>query len=84
MSQIVFTSHAKEKILERGTTTEEVKDVILHGEQIPAKHGRTALRKNFQYNSKWGGNFYHIKQVLAITKKENHHICVITVYTFYF
>lgn len=84
MNKITFTRHAKQKMLERGTTTEEVKNTILHGEQIPAKHGRTALRKNFQYNSKWGGNFYHIKQVLAIIKKEGHDIFVITVYTFYF
>jgi len=82
--KIVFTRHARQKMLERGASAEEVKEVIFHGEQTPAKHGRTALRKNFQYNSTWGGTFYHIKQVLAITKKEKHNILVITVYTFYF
>jgi hypothetical protein len=82
--KIVFPPHARQKMLERGASAEEVKEVILHGEQIPAKHGRTALRKNFQYDSKWGETFYHIKQVLAITKKENHDIFVITVFTFYF
>ena len=69
---------------ERGASIKEVKVTILDGEHFPAKHNRTAYRKNFQYDSKWGEKFYHIKQVLSITKKENEHIIVITVYTFYF
>ena len=82
--QIIFSRHAKQKMRERGASIEETKEAILQGEHIPAKHGRMAYRKNFQYNSKWGGSFYHIKQVLAITKKENAKTFVITVYTFYF
>ena len=82
--QIVFTRHAQQKMQARGASIDEVKETILQGEHIPAKHGRVAYRKNFQYNSKWGGNFYHIKQVVPITKKRNKKSVVITVYTFYF
>ena len=81
---IVFPPHAKQKMRERGATLDEVKETVLHGEHFPAKHSRTSFRKNFQYDSKWSGNFYHIKQVLAVTKKENQTTIVITVYTFYF
>lgn len=84
MFSIIFTRHAKQKMRERGASTDEVKEAINHGEHCPAKHGRISFRKNFQYNSKWGGNLYHIKQIVPITKKENEKILVITVYTFYF
>ena len=58
--------------------------IIDAGEMNFVKHGRIAYRKNFQYNNKWGGKFYHVKQVMPIVKKESDKIIVITVYTFYF
>jgi len=84
MPAIIFTRHAKQKMRERGASIDEVKETINHGEHFSAKHNRVAYRKNFQYNSKWGGNFYHIKQIVLIAKKDNEKILVITVYTFYF
>ncbi len=84
MHSIIFSDHSKVQMIERGATSQEVIDTILKGEGSPAKHGRFSYRKNFQYNDKWGGKFYHIKQVMPIVKKETHNIIVITVYTFYF
>lgn len=84
MVQIIFTHHAQQQMKERGAAIKEVKETILSGEKVPAKHSRVAYRKNFQYNSRWGEKFYHIKQVLPIARKENKKIIVITVYTFYF
>ncbi len=70
---------------ERGASEEEVVEAITCGEPVPAKHGRVASRRNFQYNRNWSGRFYHIKQVMPIIKKEEKgHTVVITVYTFYF
>jgi hypothetical protein len=69
---------------ERGASQKEVIESIQHGENFPAKHGRMFYRKNFQYNRKWAGKFYHIKQVTPVIKKQKDEIIVITVYTFYF
>ena len=69
---------------ERGATEGEVVESIRSGEHLPAKQGRLAYRRNFQYNQKWGGRFYPTKQVMPIVMKERAGIVVITVYTFYF
>jgi len=84
MKHIIFSSHAKQQMSERGVSQNEVIEAVSHGEMSFAKHGRIAYRKNFQYNDKWGNKIYHIKQVMPIIKKENNSIIVITVYAFYF
>ena len=71
-------------MVERGASQDEVIATIAEGERIPAKHGRTAYRKNFQYNHTWGRKFYRVKQVMLIVKEEDDQHIVITVYTFYF
>ena len=84
MNRVVFSRHARQQMLERGATEEEVAEAIAAGERVPAKHGRVAHRRNFQYNRTWSGKFYSIKQVMPITKDERNSTVVITVYTFYF
>ena len=69
---------------ERGASEEEILEAIEAGEGVPAKHGRVAYRRNFQYNRTWGGRPYRIKQVMPIIKEEKRVTVVITVYTFYF
>lgn len=69
---------------ERGALEEEVIEAIRTGEESPAKKGRKAYRKNFQYNSYWSKKFYHIKQVVPVVVEESDIFTVITVYTFYF
>jgi len=46
---IIFSHHAREQMVERGATEEEVRETILTGEEVPAKRGRKGYRKNFQY-----------------------------------
>ena len=41
-------------------------------------------RYNFEYNGRWQGKTYAIKQVAPVVVEEEHEIVVITVYTFYF
>lgn len=83
MKHVTFSDHALKQMLERGASREEIIQAIHHGERIPAKHGRMGYRHNFQYNDKWGGKSYHIKQVMPIVKEEKSFI-VVTVYVFYF
>ena len=41
-------------------------------------------RKNFQFNRRWRGKYYAVKQVAPIVKEESKKLVVVTVYTFYF
>ena len=81
---VVFSRHARQQMLERGASEEEVIEAISDGERTPAKHGRVAYRRNFRYNRIWSGRRYPTKQVMPIAKDEKGRIVVITVYTFYF
>ncbi len=82
--KLIFSDHAHRQMAERGASEAEVVEAITHGERAPAKHGRTAHRRNFDYNRLWSGKQYRIKQVMPITKDESNHTIVITVYTYYF
>jgi hypothetical protein len=84
VKDIEFSDHALLQMRERGAIKGEVAETLRSGEKLPAKSGRYAYRKNFQYNAIWGEKFYRIKQVMVIVKEENHKIIIITVFTFYF
>ena len=81
---IIFSKHSKLQMAERGASETEVIKAIKIGEEVPAKLGRKAFRKNFQYNNHWNDKFYRIKQVMPVIIEEVDAITVITVYTFYF
>lgn len=78
-----FSQHALDQLVDRGTTREEVKQAIEQGEEIPAKKGRLAFRKNFPFQSKWKGKYYEVKQVMPIVIEESAQWVVVTVYVFY-
>jgi hypothetical protein len=76
--------HAKERLLERGATEEEVIATVENGETFPAKFGRTGFRRNFHFGGTWRGRQYATKQIEAIAVKENNDWIVVTVITKYF
>ncbi|MCX8014669.1 MAG: DUF4258 domain-containing protein [candidate division WOR-3 bacterium] len=80
---IIFSQHALDQLHDRGTSQDEVEQAIRQGEEIPAKKGRLAFRKNFPFQSEWNGKYYEIKQVMPIVIEEPTQIVVITVYVFY-
>lgn len=81
---IIFSQHALGQLLDRGATESGVKKAITEGEEVPAKRGRRAFRKNFSFDAQWKGKRYDIKQVMPIVIKEPARWVVITVYVFYF
>lgn len=81
---IRFHPHAQERMAERGTTEDEVRAAIEHGEQFPAKYGRTGFRRNFPFDHQWRGKHFHTKQVEAYVVREELDWLVITVITRYF
>lgn len=84
MKPIRFSQHARQQMVMRGASRNEVIDTIRTGGKAPAKRGRWKFRKNFPYNNLWGGRRYAIKQVLAVVAEDSHVLVVVTVYTFYF
>ena len=81
--EIQIDPHTLERAEERGTNEDEIRDVILAGFPVPAKHGRTGRSKVYEFKrtvlinimSKRGlKNFYNIEKDKIIT---------VTVYVFY-
>jgi hypothetical protein len=75
--------HARQRMAERGATELEVVSAVEHGEQFPAKFGRTGFRRNFVFDTQWKGRHYHTKQIEAFAVKERGWL-VITVIVRYF
>ncbi len=80
---IKIVDHAKERMLTRGATLKEVKEVIKSGNELPAKHGRRAKEKIFKYGKQWLGKIYPQKKVVVIYVEEDNKVVVITVKVFY-
>lgn len=81
---IEISPHAREQMVERGASEDEVLTAIEKGEVEPARKGRKLYRKNFQFNSMWRGKKYKIKQVAPIVANEGNRFIVVTVFVFYF
>jgi hypothetical protein len=84
MKKIRLSHHARSRCGSRGTTEKEVRSAVMRGVREPAKKGRWMCRLNFQYNQKWRGKHYAIKQVAPVIAERGNEIVVITVYTFFF
>ena len=82
--KIIFSKHALGQMQERGATRSEVSEAITEGEKISAKKGRLGFRLNVQYDAKWAGKHYKMKQVMPIVVGERRSYVVVTVYVFYF
>jgi len=57
---------------------------VAEGERMPAKLGRIAFRRNFNYDKIWHGKRYALKQVEAVVVEESDHLVVLTVIARYF
>lgn len=58
-----FHPHARDRLVERGATEDEVRATVEQGERFPALHGRTGFRRNFPFDDVWRGRRYRTKQV---------------------
>jgi len=82
--EIAIHPHARERVLERGTSHDEVIATVMHGERIPAKYGRVAFRRNFPFGGCWRDRAYETKQVEVVVVEEEDRILVITVIVRFF
>lgn len=76
--------HARDRLLERNATEQEVIATVEEGEIFPAKYGRVGFRRNFNYESIWMGKCYSTKQIEVYAVKEGDDWLVITLITRFF
>jgi hypothetical protein len=80
---VKFSHHALLRARERGTTREEIEDVLFSGDPVPAKQGRSCMRKLFKVDEVRQGKRYSQKTVEVYHVVEGDVIVVVTVYVFF-
>ena len=80
---IQIDPHALERAEERGTNAEEIRDVIDTGLVIPAKRGRMAKAKVYDFKQERHDKYYEHKRVEVIYTTARDTIVTVTVYVFY-
>ena len=80
---IQIDPHTAERAEERGTNADEITEVILSGTPIPAKYGRQAKAKIFDFMKSRLGKYYEHKRVEVFFTVEGDVIVTVTVYVFY-
>jgi Domain of unknown function (DUF4258) len=81
---IVFSTHALQRMRERGTREEDIREAIRIGQREPAQRGLFLYRLNLEFQQEWDGRYYAVQQVAPIVAEEEDRFVVVTVYTFYF
>jgi hypothetical protein len=77
-------AHARQRMLERGASEDEVEATIRDGERFAAKFGREGFRRNFRFDGVWREHHYAMKQVEALAVVEDGDWLVISVIVKYF
>jgi hypothetical protein len=81
--KIQIDPHTLNRAVERGTTKDEIRDVINTGFSIPAKGFRRGKAKVFDYGKKRLEKWYSHKRVEVIYAEQHDKIITVTVYVFY-
>ena len=66
-----------------GTNENEIREVINTGIAVPARYGRVAKAKTFDFKQKRHGQYYEQKRVEVFYTVETDVIVTVTVYVFY-
>jgi hypothetical protein len=80
---ISYIPHAQQRIRQRGTTLEEVEEVLTKGTEESGKRGRKCKAMVFPFASVWQGKYYPQKKVRVIYVEEGADLIVVTVYVYY-
>lgn len=81
--EIQIDLHTLGRATQRGTNENEIKDVVDTGFAIPAKYGRTAKAKIYEFKKKRQGKYYEQKRVEVVYIIEKNVAITVTVYVFY-
>ena len=81
--EIQIDPHTLERAEERGTSEQEIRDVINRGISMPAKYGRMGKSKTYEFNQLRHGRYYDQKKMEVFYAVEGDVIVTVTVYVFY-
>ena len=81
--EIKIDQHTLERAKERGTSKNEIIDVINTGFTIPAKYGRVGGAKIYGFKQRRHQKFYEQRRVEVFYIIEKEVIITVTVYVFY-
>ena len=81
--KIRIEPHTLKRAEERGTTKEEIYDVINSGIDIAAKNNRFGKFKVYEFKKERNSKFFNQKRVEVFFIIENNIIITVTVYVFY-
>ena len=81
--KIQIDSHTLERAEERGTSEEEIKDVLETGFTIPGKYGRAGKAKIYAFGQNRHGKYYEQKRVEVMYVIDKNKTITVTVYVFY-
>jgi hypothetical protein len=79
MKPIRLSIHAREQLLYRGVSEEEVSETIRASKWKPGELGRLECREVFPYKKEWNEIYYNEKEVRPIFVEEENEIIVITI-----
>ncbi len=80
---IRLSGHARQQLVSRGASEDEIVAAIRSEEWQPAERGRRECRKTFAFRGTWNGTYYEAKQVRPIFAEEPNEVVVVTVYVYY-
>lgn len=83
MKPIRFTKHARQRLVERKTTQEEVCEAVENGVWLPAERGKQRAKATFPFFKEHNGKLYKYKTVDVIFVEEITEIVIITVYAYF-
>ncbi len=75
--------HTLKRLIERGATEGEIRDVVENGQPVSARHGRLAKAKVYEFKKERHGRYYEQKRVEVIYVVENDVVITVTAYVFY-
>lgn len=80
---IRFTNHVRTRLALRGTTEDEIAEVVRTGEPADARPGYLGRAKVFPFESNWEGRHFSEKRVRVVYASEEGDDVVVTVYVYY-
>jgi hypothetical protein len=83
-AEVRLHPHARERMIERGASLDEVIATVREGERFPARFDRTGFRRTFAFEGIWRGRRYSAKQVDLFAVEEGGGWLVVTVIVRYF
>jgi hypothetical protein len=80
---IRIDAHTAARAIERGTTDDEIREVLETGTPLPARRGRRRKIKTFPFEQERFGRRYAQKRVEVNYVKEQQTVVTVTVYVFF-